>query len=160
MFRSFLAIFLVASFVPLSASAQSAAAACDFVDQEVLNALELDHHLIKAAHSKVAGTNGVQGKKLDTCTITPPQNANSPSLSVTIGEMPSGAQALKPTCSEKSAGEWDFAVCTASVGNSLVTFVLLGDRGQDGSAKKTFPYQIERLIKRLSRADAQGTPTR
>lgn len=160
MFRSFLALFLVAFLAPSLAFAQSAGAPCDFVDQEVLNALELGHHSKTVVNSKVAGTNGAQRKALDTCAFTPPQNAHSPSLSVTIAEMPSGLQALKPSCSEKSAGEWEFSMCTASVSNSLVTFVLLEERSHGSSAKKVFPIQIERLIKRLGGSGAQGALTK
>jgi hypothetical protein len=159
MFRSFLALFLVAYLAPSLAFAQSAGTPCDFVDQEVLNALKLGHHSMKVVNSKVAGTNGAQAKNLDTCTFTPPQNAPSPSLSVTSAEMPSGLQALKPSCSEKLVGELEFAICTGTVRNSLVTFVLLGERSHVGWAKKAFPIQIERLLKRLAGPGSQGAPT-
>lgn len=155
MFRNFLALFLVAGLAPSLVFAQSASAPCDFVDQKVINALELGHHAMKAVNSKVAGTTGAPRKTLDICTFTPPKDSRLPSFSVTIAEMPAGVQALKPNCTEKLVDEWDIAVCTASVNNSLVTYVLMVERTQDGSAKKLFPVHIERLIKRLAGPDAQ-----
>jgi hypothetical protein len=159
MFRSFLALFLVAFLAPSLAFAQSAGAPCDFVDKEVLSALELGHHSMKVVNSKVAGTNGARPKNVDVCTFTPPQNAHSPSLSVTAAEMPPGLQALKPSCSEKLVGELEFTMCTATARDSLVTFVLMGERSHGSVAKKAFSFQIERLIKRLAGPGSQGAPT-
>ena len=159
MFRNFLPLFLAAFLAPSLAFAQSSGAPCDFVDQEVLKALQLNQHSMKLVSSKEVGTSGgAPRRNVDVCTFTPPKNAHSPSLSVSIAEMPSGVQALKPTCSEKSAGEWNFATCNASVGNSLVTYVLMGKREDSDSARKAFPIQIERLLKRRARLNSQGSP--
>jgi len=160
MIRNFLALFLVALLTPALAFARSAGSPCDFVDQEVLNALQLGQHAMKVVNLKDAGTNGARPKDVDVCTFSPPPDTHSPSFSVTTAEMPSGVQPLKPSCSEKSVGDMEFTMCTATAKDVLVTFVLIGERSHGGPAKNAFPVQIERLIKRLAGPGSQSFPSK
>jgi len=149
MLRSFFALFLVSILAPTFAVAKSADAPCNLMDQEALVALKLDRHIMKASHKEVTRKNGTPPKAVDTCTFTPPPGDPSPSVAVTTGTASSRIHTIKPSCFEKSASGGEFTACTATVGNAVVSYVLMAKPSHGGAMKNAFPDQIGRLVKRL-----------
>lgn len=159
MFRSFLALFLASALAPALAFAESADSPCNFVDQATIAALKLGRHSMKVVRSEAPGTNVAPPKTLDTCTFTPSANDDSPSISVTAVPVPAGTYALKPSCSETSASDIEFTTCLATVGNTVVSFVLLAKPEHGGPMKAAFPAEIKQLIVRLAERGTRGGPT-
>ena len=153
MFRRMLVMFLVSFLAPALAFAESAAP-CNLVDQKALLALELSAPTIKMEHKEIPITAGATRQFVDTCIFTPP-NTPSPSLSVTTTPMPFGNQTTTHSCVDKSLPKAGLFICSASLKNSYLTFVLLTGPSSKDAMKSVFPAQVERLIKGLAGAAAK-----
>lgn len=153
MIRNLLALVLVSFIVPVPALAETAGVACNLVNQETLVALKLGDHRMKAERKQVPSQIAAKPNTVDTC-IYAPRNGTSPTLTVTTAELPTGAQTLKPSCSEIPSVALEFALCTAAVRNTFVTFTLATKPSPGASMKSQFPAQIERLVLKLAKSAA------
>lgn len=155
MFRSFLGLFLVSLLAPALASAASVNAPCNLVDQETLDAFNLDAHTMKVERKDVPGKDSAPPVTAYVCTYVP-RASQSPILSVTTVEIPPGARTLKPSCTEIPGGGLTFSICTAAVRNSFATFSLSMKSSTSTSMNKSFPAHIERSIKKLAEPSSDG----
>lgn len=162
----FLALVLVSSLSPAFASTDPVGAPCNLVDQDALVALNLGDHKTKEDHEKITDTKDAASRNIDTCTFTS-QAAPFPFLTVTTTLLPQGVKTAKPSCSDKvlpggadGSAKMALAVCTATVGNTFMSFVLMTNDASDTAMKSTFRTQIERLTDGLAQAGQQGNVLR
>ena len=148
MFRRILFMFLVSSLAPALAFAESATP-CNLVDQKALLALELSAHTTKMEHKEISIPTVATRQFADTCIFTPP-NALAPSLTVTTTPMPLGSETTKPSCVDKPLAKAGLFICSATIKNRHLAFVLLTEPSSMEAMKSVFPAQVERLIKELA----------
>ena len=165
--HSFLALVLVSSLSPAFAAKGPVSGPCNVIDREALVALKLGDHKTKEVREKTTDTTQAASPiVVDTCTFTS-RAAPFPSLSVTTTLLPDGVKTVKPTCSDKPlpGGEggpagMEMAVCTATVGRTFMSFVLITSDASDTALKSTFRSHVERLTDGLAKAGDRGIAAR
>jgi hypothetical protein len=144
--HDFISFILFSLFASATCSAAPAEAPCNWIDQDALAALHLVESTTKVEHNKTPGTTRVPAFSTDICTISP-LTSRLPIVTIIATALPKGAAPTKTSCSEQPAASARLTMCTAGAKGSTVTFMLTSSATADGSLKKTFRSQVERLTK-------------
>jgi hypothetical protein len=142
----FISFVFLSSLASAACFAAQAETPCNWMDQDALAALHLVESTTKVEHKKTSATASAPAYSTDVCTISP-QTSRLPILTIITTALPKGAGPGKPTCSEQPVGKSVLTMCSTAAKGSLVTFMLMSSASADGSLKKTFRSQVERLTK-------------